>query len=509
MKNSSKKLLGNISILSLFLLSSLIILQTYSSSSIHLLFFIFFLKITFVVCLCSFKKLPVDPREPIFILLIIDAIFFGSIYFVLYLFFGETKIMMLPRYNPDKLIFSFCINTIGWLSFVIGYFLRMSYKNKSPLFINKKLLIRIRRSLPLSQENYIASYRKIEIVILVWLSFSLFINSILFIAKNALRGSGNLPESNAFLLSLLGNLDILLVSLTTLVAAKINNNNPKLHLRSILLLITIISIITGAKLLTSTSKEEVIIPIVISIFTWFLRTKKFPKATLIVFAIIYIIFAPVNALLRNDAQVLIKGNIEFSDYVRVGASLLELIAKNENFLSNLFAETIARLDLVGISSTLIDAVDREIIPTTEGTSFLPFIYIFLPRILFPFKPKNSELYNPNYLGRITDVITSDNLTTSIAFGPYAELYLNFKIPAVILGMLLLGYLFRSFYELVVQKTEFSDLSITALSFPLYSFFRSYTSSFSALAGIIPSAIVSLLSVIIISFLIPTYKDEKR
>jgi hypothetical protein len=443
--------------------------------------------------------------EPIFFLALLDAVLFGIAYFILYFFFPNAVGMSKPYYQPENIIYSTSINTLGWSCFVLGYFIRMSYKTRYPLFINKNIFKRMKRSLAVGVDYPLSNIKKIEFILLSWLGISFLLNFVLFLSRASLRGSQNLPTNIAFLLSLLGYSDILFVSFLTVFTAKVKILLK--HRIKILYLVIAVAALTLEKSLISTAKEEIFIPIVIAVLTWFLRTRQIPRLTLITGLLFYLVFAPINAYLRNNGQIVSEQKIQIQDYIDIGANLLDVVAKNGDFLTNTLAATISRFDLLGISSTLINSVDTGLILTTNGASFLTFIYAFIPRIIFPSKPINTELYNPNYLARITGVIAPNDFDTSIAFGASAELYLNLKIPAVILGMFALGYIFKSFYELIFQTSEPSDLAIITLSFPLYSILRSYTSSFSAIAGIIPNAMFSLVLISLLSYLIPTYKDN--
>lgn len=486
-----------------FVLCLLILIYTFSGIPIFFILSLFSFKIFFLLSFYLANKSKINYGEPILFLALLDAVFFGIAYFILYFFFPHAVGMSKPYYQPENIIYSTSINTLGWSCFVIGYFIQMSYKARHPLFINKNIFKRLRRSLAVGVDYPLSNIKKIEFILVCWMGITFLLNFVLFLSRGSLRGSQNLPTNIAFLLSMVGYTDILFVSFLTVFVAK--TTFLLKHKTKILYLVIVVAVLTLEKSLINTAKEEIFIPIVIAVLTWFLRTRQIPRLTLITGLLFYLVFAPINAYLRNNFQSVSGQPIQLQDYVASGSSLINSVATNGEFLTNTLAATIGRFELLGISSALINDVDKGFILNTNGASFLTFFYAFIPRILFPSKPINTELYNPNYLGRITGVIASNDFDTSIAFGASAELYLNFKIPAVLLGMFALGYIFKSFYELIVQTSEPSDLAIITLSFPLYSFLKSYTSSFSAIAGIIPSTIFSLILISLLSYLIPTYK----
>jgi hypothetical protein len=470
----------------------------------------FILKLILLAFSCLVFNLKIDVREPIFILALIDAIFFGGAYFVLYFFFQDTKVFDRLYFQPSYVFHSFIINTIGWVIFVIGYLSRSTYRSSFPLFINKKILRRfVNRSLIVGGSFPLSNYYKAERFVALYLSTGLILNVGIFLSRGSLRGSGSLPTSFAFLLSLVDNSNIFLIALSAVITARMNLSKNSRHIRSILLTSIVIFVITSTRLLTSTSKEDAIIPVIIFLLTWFLMTKKLLVKTLAIALGIYLVFAPINSYLRYDPIVSAKQTIELSDYIRIGSDLFQGKSNETRPLVEDYAQLFARLDLVSMSSTLIEQVDRGAISTTDGASFMIFFNSLLPRLVFPNKPISTDLYDPNYLGRKTRVISPNDFATSIAYGAVAELYLNFKMPAVILGMFSLGYLFRSFYDLIVQGEDLSDFSIILLSFPLYGFFRSYTSSFSALAGIIPTTIFATLLIALLTAFLPTSSNQRE
>jgi len=498
----------NLTILSFIFVSGLLIFYTTQDNDFYSLISTFLFKIAFLFFMSLVFNAKIDPREPIFMLAMVDAVFYGITYFLLFIFFKDSSIMSSPFYQTKNLIFPNIVNTIGWISFVIGYFLRLAYGNSFPPFIGKDVFKRFQRSLALDNQNFFQNYKKVEAFIIGWMGLSLILNLTIFLSRGTLRGTGNIPESVAFLVNLAGNFDIFIIGLSTLVAARMNTKGSVSHIRSMLLLAFALLFLTGIKLLTSTAKETIVIPSLIAILVWYLRTGKFPIKLLSFGLIFYIVFAPINAYLRNDAEIVSNQSIQFYDYIRISLLVIEQMLTNREFLTDTVVGTLARIDLVGASAALINKVEAGLIPTSNGSSFLIFFYSFIPRLIIPFKPVNSDLYDAAYLGRATGIIPFDNTSTAIAFGASAELYLNLKIPAVVLGMMVLGFLLKSFYDLIFQRPEFSDLSILAMSFPLYAVFSAYTSSFSSLAGTIPIAIVSIFIVFLVSYLVPTWDYEQ-
>jgi hypothetical protein len=71
----------------------------------------------------------------------------------------------------------------------------------------------------------------------------------------------------------------------------------------------------------------------------------------------------------------------------------------------------------------------------------------VPRFLMPDKP---EEMSGQVFGHRYGFISSENLTTSINLPQLVELYANFGLPGVVVGMFLVGMLYRVVIEMYVH-----------------------------------------------------------
>jgi hypothetical protein len=79
---------------------------------------------------------------------------------------------------------------------------------------------------------------------------------------------------------------------------------------------------------------------------------------------------------------------------------------------------------------------------------------FVPRAIWHSKPTAfNEDFAPTYFGRsyFTDV--------HIAVFAVSDLYINFALPGLLLGAVLLGTLFRLVYEYLIVRSEASDIGV--------------------------------------------------
>jgi hypothetical protein len=85
-----------------------------------------------------------------------------------------------------------------------------------------------------------------------------------------------------------------------------------------------------------------------------------------------------------------------------------------------------------------------LIPYSMGKTYLAILWAPLPRVIFPWKPKmalGQEFGHRYSLLNPSDHVTSYNLAQLI------EMYMNFGIIGVIVGMFLMGVIYRFFYEI--------------------------------------------------------------
>jgi hypothetical protein len=87
------------------------------------------------------------------------------------------------------------------------------------------------------------------------------------------------------------------------------------------------------------------------------------------------------------------------------------------------------------------------VPFWEGQSFYPILFKPIPRFIMPDKP---EEVSGSWFGHRYGLITPENTTTSINLPQIVELYGNFGLIGVIVGMFIFGLIYRLVLEMYVH-----------------------------------------------------------
>ena len=88
-----------------------------------------------------------------------------------------------------------------------------------------------------------------------------------------------------------------------------------------------------------------------------------------------------------------------------------------------------------------------LVPFWEGQSFYPILFKPIPRFIMPDKP---EEVSGSWFGHRYGLITQENTTTSINLPQIVELYGNFGLIGVIVGMFIFGLIYRLVLEMYVH-----------------------------------------------------------
>jgi hypothetical protein len=87
------------------------------------------------------------------------------------------------------------------------------------------------------------------------------------------------------------------------------------------------------------------------------------------------------------------------------------------------------------------------VPFWEGESYYPILFKPIPRFIMPDKP---EEVSGGWFGHRYGLITPENTTTSINLPQLVELYGNFGLVGVIVGMFIFGLVYRLLLEMYVH-----------------------------------------------------------
>ncbi len=170
---------------------------------------------------------------------------------------------------------------------------------------------------------------------------------------------------------------------------------------------------------------------------WYAR-RKFPLKTIVVVLLIsvFAIFPVYNAYRDTSRQA---GTIERLDKTLEGAQRWNSTIYAQNSMWA-FAR---RVGMVQSVAAVLRYTGRWVDFCYGDTIILAPIGLFIPRILWPNKPSISI---GRMFGEVFDLVNPTDRWTQIGVTVVGELYWNFNMPGVILGMFLFGVGYRWFYR---------------------------------------------------------------
>src|SRR5450759_2535319 len=160
-------------------------------------------------------------------------------------------------------------------------------------------------------------------------------------------------------------------------------------------------------------------------------------------ALVFVLY-PVGQLYRTaSASVLNSGPSQVPGLVQSAASDLSKMTPGE-YLDFSLTSAFGRVNYALILTRL-----EETYPQREdylyGQTYLPAVTSLIPRYFWQDKP-TFDYYNQ--FGRSTGILLPTDTGTTVLFSSVGELYLNFGPIGLVVGMLLYGLLFKSFYSVV-------------------------------------------------------------
>jgi len=128
-------------------------------------------------------------------------------------------------------------------------------------------------------------------------------------------------------------------------------------------------------------------------------------------------------------------------YLYVDMTLSYLRGEKGSFI-DLLQISMRRLGFLTTLAYVVD-VTPEVIPYWKGKTYLPLVYIF-PRFIFPWKPQNYSIGQE--FGHRYGLLQPHDFTTAYNTPQLIEMYANFGIWGVIIGMFLMGIIYRLILE---------------------------------------------------------------
>jgi len=178
---------------------------------------------------------------------------------------------------------------------------------------------------------------------------------------------------------------------------------------------------------------------------WFVR-KKMPFLYLILFFIIFIPFNYTKYDYRLYAWYGPYARKNIVEKTTINFTLLSDKFKNEklNTFYNGWEVFVARCNLLHNFTTAIEFTP-DVIPYWKGYSLRPLLTAPIPRFVMPWKPQ--ERMGQDY-GHRYGLLDPTDFSTSLNLPILDELYINFGIIGIIIGMFLIGIAYRILYRII-------------------------------------------------------------
>ena len=170
---------------------------------------------------------------------------------------------------------------------------------------------------------------------------------------------------------------------------------------------------------------------------WYAR-RHLPWKTLLVLALlmVFVVFPFANTFRLIDA------NIDVADRWSMTTRMIS-DWDSEHYAGATWIAVKHRLALINSVAAVVRDVPRWVPYAQGGTLFYPAVSLFVPRFLWPDKPKHTLGREFGVTFRVVHILDQK---TSISPTVTGELYWNFDIPGVVVGMALWGFLMRVFYR---------------------------------------------------------------
>lgn len=183
----------------------------------------------------------------------------------------------------------------------------------------------------------------------------------------------------------------------------------------------------------------------------FYARHRIPWRLVVASGLLFILVFPINQLYR---PAVLSGAVDNRNLFAAAGTIATLA--EETWLSAPLMENLqAFLDgVIGRQSMLIQSVSLaayvtpDTIPYRYGHDyFLLPLYILIPRIIWPSKPmlSGSVQFSIDYVGERPNTINSTAVT------PFGDFYLNFGLAGILVGMYLLGIVYRWCYQMVCES----------------------------------------------------------
>lgn len=218
--------------------------------------------------------------------------------------------------------------------------------------------------------------------------------------------------------------------------------------------------------------------------------KRMPYLAIILFVILFLPFNYTKSEYRLYAWYGPYAQENTFEKVGIHFNLLSEKFKTENVsvFFNGWQSLIRRLDLISQFSKCID-LTPEIIPFWKGYSLRPLLTAPIPRFVMPWKSVENM---GQEFGHRYGLLDPTDFGTSMNLPILDELYINFGLAGIIMGMFIIGFLYRCLYKLI--NYENLNIFVASIGIVIFWVIQNISSNISLLFG-------NLIEYIIILYLI--------
>lgn len=252
------------------------------------------------------------------------------------------------------------------------------------------------------------------------------------------------------LTSFLDGFDLLAVAALTIIA--FNEDPPEHGLGSKRWHVAVAVIVFSFPGLLSGFRGLFVLTSIISLVTLYWVTKRFPWRIFIPFCIgIYLVVLPITGFYKVAR---LEQGLSITESINYTINELEIadFSFNSGEQQVKFKE---RMSIMPIFTTIVE-LTGETVPYQEGSTYLNFVYNFVPRFLWNDKPVLNEFSNS--LPRQYGIIDANDERTSVGLGLLGETWINFGAAGVILIMAIYGIIYRFLFDWILVKSNFSSFA---------------------------------------------------
>ncbi|MDA8089599.1 MAG: hypothetical protein M0Z61_05190 [Nitrospiraceae bacterium] len=197
------------------------------------------------------------------------------------------------------------------------------------------------------------------------------------------------------------------------------------------------------RLATGSLAQILLIFVFLILTSWYFKKKipwKLMTAGLLLFLFFY------NA--RNEFRYLTwGGEYEHDNPIEKSLIFTKLAFAGAGSYGKEYEAVSARTSLV-LPFAYVVEMTPERIPYWMGSTYLSLLWMPLPRILFPWKPEKTL---GQQFGHRYGLLDPSDTVTSFNFPQLIEMYADFGTTGVIIGMLLMGTIYRAIYEMLCHS----------------------------------------------------------